>query len=215
MGIGKKTLSSVVKLVHFIWPANLLCRINAVMFEIITTWRSLKIRECRGQIGNNVQVTGGDYITIGKNTYISNFCILTAWCRYGYTDQTFKPRITIDEECSIGEYNHISSINEVKIGKGTLTGRWVTITDNSHGDYHNIENNISYLSKKPISRDMFSKGAVIIGENVWIGDKATILPGVTIGSGAIIGANSVVTKDVPTFSIACGNPAKIIKQFNI
>lgn len=53
---------------------------------------------------------------------------------------------------------------------------------------------------------------MIIGNNVWIGDKATILPNVSIGNGAIIAANSVVTKDVPEYCIVAGNPAKIIKQ---
>lgn len=59
-----------------------------------------------------------------------------------------------------------------------------------------------------------SKGPVIIGSNVWFGDKATILPNVTIGDGAVIAANSVVTKDVPAYSVVAGNPAKIIKQVN-
>ena len=58
---------------------------------------------------------------------------------------------------------------------------------------------------------MYSKGPVIIQDNVWIGEKATILPGVTIGEGAIIGANSVVTKDVPAKSLVVGCPAKIVK----
>jgi acetyltransferase-like isoleucine patch superfamily enzyme len=64
----------------------------------------------------------------------------------------------------------------------------------------------------PIKRSLFSKGPVIIGDNVWIGDKATILPGVSIGNGAVIAANAVVTKDVPAYSVAAGNPARIIKQ---
>lgn len=64
----------------------------------------------------------------------------------------------------------------------------------------------------PTQRPVYSKGPVIIGNNVWIGDKATILPNVSIGNGAIIAANSVVTKDVPEYCIVAGNPAKIIKQ---
>ena len=52
----------------------------------------------------------------------------------------------------------------------------------------------------------------MIGDNVWIGDKATVLPGVTIGDGAVIAANAVVTKDVPAFTVVAGNPARIIKQ---
>lgn len=52
----------------------------------------------------------------------------------------------------------------------------------------------------------------IIGDRVWIGDKATILPSVVIGDAAIIGANAVVTRNVPPRSVAVGNPAKVIKQ---
>ena len=61
---------------------------------------------------------------------------------------------------------------------------------------------------------MTSKGPVIIGDNVWIGDKATILGGVTIGESVIIAANSVVTKDVPPYSVVAGIPAKVIKKMN-
>ena len=64
----------------------------------------------------------------------------------------------------------------------------------------------------PTQRPVYSKGPVIIGNNVWIGDKATILPNVSIGNGAIIAANSVVTKDVPEYCIVAGNPAKIINR---
>ena len=86
----------------------------------------------------------------------------------------------------------------------------MTITDNSHGD-----TSIDIRSYPPISRPLVSKGKVVIGENVWIGDKATILPGVSIGDGAVIGANAVVTKDVPPYSVVVGNPAKIINKVKI
>ena len=64
----------------------------------------------------------------------------------------------------------------------------------------------------PTKRPITSKGPVVIGNNVWIGDKATILPGVTIGDGAVVAANAVVTKDVPSYSVVGGNPARIIKK---
>lgn len=59
---------------------------------------------------------------------------------------------------------------------------------------------------------MVSKGGVHIGKNVWIGDKATILPGVSIGEGTVVAANAVVTKDVPPFCVVGGNPARVIRQ---
>ncbi|MBL4677498.1 MAG: hypothetical protein JKY70_15040 [Mucilaginibacter sp.] len=55
---------------------------------------------------------------------------------------------------------------------------------------------------------------VIIEDNVWIGETVSVLPGVTIGKGSIIGASAVVTKNIPPYSIAVGNPAKVIKTYN-
>lgn len=57
-----------------------------------------------------------------------------------------------------------------------------------------------------------SKGDIIVGNDVWIGYDVTIMPGVKIGDGAIIGAKSVLTKDIPPYAVAAGNPARIIKQ---
>lgn len=56
------------------------------------------------------------------------------------------------------------------------------------------------------------KGNTVVGNDVWIGQNATILPGVTIGNGAIIGANSTVSKDIPAYAIAVGNPARVVKM---
>lgn len=91
-----------------------------------------------------------------------------------------------------------------------LTGRYVYISDNNHGktDYES-------LCQQPAERELDIKGPVIIGSNVWIGDKVTILSGVHIGEGSIIGANSVVTKNFPPYSIVGGGPAHIIKQVDI
>jgi acetyltransferase-like isoleucine patch superfamily enzyme len=82
----------------------------------------------------------------------------------------------------------------------------VTITDNSHGSSDEI-----YQGVPPVKRKLYTKGPVEIGNNVWIGDKATILPGVTIGDNCIVAANAVVTKSIPENSIVAGNPAKVIK----
>lgn len=119
------------------------------------------------------------------------------------------PLLEIEDNCCFGAYNNITCANKITISTGCLTGKWVTITDNSHGatDYQS-------LLQSPKKREITSKGTVVIGKNVWIGDKVTILPNVKIGEGAVIAANAVVTKDVPAFAVVGGNPARILKQNN-
>lgn len=165
------------------------------------------------RLGNNslficghITLLGENRIRIGDNTRIERGCVLTAWKQTADGGQ-HNPLIQIGCNCSIGEYNHITSTNNIKIGDNLLTGRWVTITDNSHGN-----TNFESLIESPIMRPVVSKGPVVIGNNVWIGDKATILPGVNIGDGVVVAANSVVTKDIPSYSVVGGNPAKIIKS---
>jgi acetyltransferase-like isoleucine patch superfamily enzyme len=165
------------------------------------------------QLGNQTIVINGDImirnaecIYVGDYTHIGNGCIITAW-KQTIDGSCHTPLISIGQNCSFGEYNHITSTNKIIIGDNLLTGRWITITDNSHGD-----TDYTTLSTNPLMRPVVSKGPVIIGNNVWIGDKATILPGVTIGDGAIVAANAVVTKDVPAYCVVGGIPAKILKQ---
>lgn len=154
------------------------------------------------------QLMGADHIVVGSHTVIGKGSWLTAWENHGQ-GEVFNPEIRIGDNVNIGAYCHITSTNKILIGNGVLTGKWVTITDNSHGDI-TFEN----LNLRPNNRIVTSKGSVVIGDNVWIGDKATILPGVVIGKGAVIGAGAVVTHDIPAFGVAVGNPAKVIKIVN-
>lgn len=176
------------------------------------TIRSLWIKSLFKSCGQNIRIEhlgllkGANYISIGGNTDIQKYTYLTAWDKCGHI--SFTPEITIGSDCHIGAFNHITCVNKIVIGDGFVSGMWVTITDNSHGDT-DIETLMMPVSKRPI----VSKGPVIIGKNVWIGDKATILPCVTIGDGVVIGANSVVTKDIPPYCVVCGNPARIIKKY--
>lgn len=147
------------------------------------------------------------YIRIGRGTVFGKAAVITAWDTF--CNQKYKPNITIGERCSFGDFIHITAIKGINIGDDVLTGRWVTITDNSHGD-----TDFDSLRIPPLQRSLISKGPVTINKRVWIGDKVTILPGVTIGEGSVIAANSVVTKDVPAYSIVAGNPARVIKQAN-
>lgn len=147
---------------------------------------------------------GTQYITIGKGTVFFKGATLTAW-NY-YESETFNPEIIIGRNCQFGEYAHITACNKILVGDNLLTGRYVYISDNAHGKGTIEEMNIS-----PVHRKLYSKGPVIIGNNVWIGDCAKILAGVKIGDGAIIGANAVVTHDVPEHTVVGGVPAKIIR----
>lgn len=150
-------------------------------------------------------------IFIGEGTSFGDWVYLTAWDSYDCIvdgknqKQKLDPELTIGKNCGFGAFNHITCTNKIAIGDWCLTGKWVTITDNSHG-----MTDQESLKVAPVKRPIYSKGPVIIGNNVWIGDKATILAGVTIGDGAVIAANAVVTKDVPAYCVAAGNPARII-----
>ena len=158
--------------------------------------------------GHFYQLVGGGNVFIGEPVWIGEGTCLAAWDSYG--QQTVTPRIDIHDNVIIGPFAHITAINRITIGKGVLTGKYITITDNSHGRYDSAD----YMTGQPAVRPLFSKGPVSIGENVWIGDKAVILPGVTIGNHAVVGANAVVSADVPPYAIVVGNPARIIKNFN-
>lgn len=159
-------------------------------------------------ISNNVDFQGTKIknIKIGNNTLIRKKSILGCW---DSCNNNYNPHIIIGNNCHIGEYTHITAINSIIIGDGVLTGRYVYISDNNHGN-----TDIDSLHLAPLERELCSKGPVIIEDNVWIGDKVAILSGVTIGKGSIIAANAVVTKDVPPYSIVGGIPAKIIKTYN-
>lgn len=147
---------------------------------------------------------GERYISVGEECYIGKDVQLTA--TDSFEGQVFSPEITIGDNCSIHDYAHVTAINRISIGNNVRTGKNVLITDNAHG-----ASDPTLLETAPNYRPLYSKGAVVIEDNVWIGAKSSIMPGVTIGRGAIIGAGSVVTKDIPPYALAAGNPAKVIK----
>lgn len=152
-----------------------------------------------------LMLVGARNIHVGNNVYIGSRVQLTAWEKIG--DSLYCPEIILGDNVSIGDESQVTAINKIIIGNGVLTGKKVLITDNAHGQFNDVD-----ICKQPLDRVMFSKGPVVIKDNVWIGEKATILAGVTVGTGCVIGANSVVTKDIPDFCMVAGTPAKIIKR---
>ena len=149
-------------------------------------------------------IVNPQYIYIGDNSDVAGYVTLEA---HPLPPDFLRPSLRIGNNVSIGEYCHITCCSNIIIEDGVLFGRFILITDNAHG-----ASDIKEIAIQPIKRELVSKGDVFVGRNVWIGDKSTILPGVTIGEGCIIAANSVVTKDVPPFSVVAGNPAAIVKK---
>lgn len=112
----------------------------------------------------------------------------------------------------INDSVHIGAIEKVVIGDNVLIASRVFISDHNHGCYQ-VQDDLSSPEIPPADRPLSSR-PVNIGNNVWLGEQVCILPGVTIGDGAIVGANSVVTRDIPPNSIAAGNPARVIRLFD-
>ena len=133
-------------------------------------------------------------------------------CRIEAYPQENDKTLFIGKNFQMNDYVHITAAKSVKIGNNVLMASKIYISDCSHGSYAGNEHD-SHPDTAPDQRPLFSK-PVVIEDNVWLGEFVSVLPGVTIGKGTIVGANSVVSKSLPPYVIAVGSPAKPIKQFN-
>jgi len=153
------------------------------------------------------------FVTKKEQLIIGDNCDL-AGCRiYAVSNG----RVIIGNNTTIRYNTKISAVNEVNIGSHVIISNNVNIYDhNSHPTspkkrWEMCDNGFYGDAWSP--RHSSSK-KVIIEDGVWIGEKSTILKGITIGRGSIVASNSVVSKDVPCFSIVAGNPAKVVKKLN-
>jgi acetyltransferase-like isoleucine patch superfamily enzyme len=144
------------------------------------------------------------YISIGDDVLIGPGVALSAGMVPGQ-ECLVTPVVTIGDRCLIGRGSGIVGHFSISIGNDVWTGHHVYITDQNHG-YEDIT--------IPISKQSQPERAVSIGDGSWLGHGSVVLPGVTIGRHVVIGANSVVTKDIPDFSVAVGVPAKVIRRFD-
>lgn len=158
-------------------------------------------------VGLYLSIRNPEYMTIGNGLSVGDYCNMQTWPEYRGVPTGMSPNLIIGNEVSFMDHCHISCMNKINVGDGCLFGDNVFITDNFHG-----KNFLNELNVPPINRHLFSKGGVIIGRNVWVGRNVCIMPGVKIGDGAIIAANAVVTKDIPSNTVAGGVPAKIVKR---
>ncbi len=135
---------------------------------------------------------------IGPNSLLS---VVTDHLGAHYT-----PTLRIGDDCSIGQNFVVGCIDEVTIGDRVLISSNAFIGDTIHG-YREIDRAI-------IDQPLEKRGAVRVEDGAFIGINAIVLPGVTIGRNAVVGAGAVVTHDVPAFSVVAGNPASIIRRYD-
>jgi acetyltransferase-like isoleucine patch superfamily enzyme len=138
---------------------------------------------------------------IGQGFTTGQYCRLEA----GRTNSK-KKSLTIGRFVQINDRCHIAALKSIEIEDNVLIASNVFITDHDHGD-----TSFESLELMPAKRKTIYS-PVKIGKNVWIGQNAIVLKGVTIGESSIIAAGSVVTCNIPPFCVAGGVPAKILKQ---
>lgn len=161
---------------------------------------SLKNESGNFMICNPLRIDGARFILIENNVFIRDMAWLAA-------DKQFSsdPSLQIGEGTYIGDFAHIYATGKIVIENDVLIANNVYIADNTHS-YEDINLSIKEQTIKPLP-------PVRIGSGSWIGEKVSII-GASVGKHCVIGANSVVTKDIPDYSIAVGTPAKVIKSYN-
>jgi acetyltransferase-like isoleucine patch superfamily enzyme len=139
---------------------------------------------------NNKGITLKDEVFIGRNSILS--------CKGG--------DIFLDDRVNIGFNCEIFSSNSVRLGKDILVAAYTYIVG---GGNYKLENKDIPINQQP---DFEGKGGITFEDNIWVGSHCVILDGVNVGSGSVIAAGAVVSKDVPQMSIVGGVPAKIISN---
>lgn len=167
----------------------------------------LALAESRGPIetGPGLVMRGRQHVhclgrlTMGRRNRIE------AYARHG--GRTYTPHIVFGHNVSMEDDCHIAAVNRVEIHDNVLLASKVYISDHSHGT-----TSFADLQIPPNQRPVLSPGSVVIEADVWIGEGAAVLPGVRIGRGAVVGANAVVTRDVPSYCTVGGAPARILRR---
>ena len=208
MRIVNKIIALFSELSCIFCPPKMLVHLNHLYNKLYTE----RMKKVFASVGDNAYIMSNIYVRGGQKIIIGN----SFYCYWGVRIETyschngmkFNPQIIIGNNVSINPDCHIGAINRIEIHDGVLMASRVFITDHFHGKINREE-----LLVSPQKRILFAKGTVIIKKNAWLGEGVAVMPGVTIGENSVIGANAVVTKDIPDNSIAVGIPAMVIKQF--
>ncbi len=210
----EKKITITKKLLRFISEQGILNLLSLIFdkgrnfFNVKFKYRGLTLKN--GYVGPRSIIRGMKFIKIGRNFYSKDMLWLDAVSYY--LNFNFSPYIEIGDNVSFSRNVHIGATGKIKIGNGVMIGSNVLISDHQHGYYEGSEQSAPTLmpSKRPLS----SGNSIVIEDNSWIGDGVTILPGVKVGEGSIVGANSVVSRSLPPYTINVGCPAVSIKAYN-
>jgi acetyltransferase-like isoleucine patch superfamily enzyme len=142
------------------------------------------------------QIEGAGRISIGSDVFVGPGSWLLALGADG--------RLVIGDGTAMSGYCVLSAARELRVGRDVLFGRNVHVSDHRHGT---AMNGVA-IRQQPLEDER----PVLIGDACWLGQNVVVLPGVTIGAGAIVGANSVVRDDVPPGRIAVGAPARVVRE---
>ncbi len=147
-----------------------------------------------------MKIQGAKYISIEDNVLLNDHAWLLALPIDSHT-----PEMRIGEDTYVGHFAHFVAVRHVEIGRNVIIADKVYISDNSHG--------WEDISTPVLHQPVQYKADAIIGDDTWLGENVCIV-GARVGKHCVIGANSVVLKDIPDYCVAGGIPAKIIKRFD-
>ncbi|WP_172136140.1 DapH/DapD/GlmU-related protein [Adlercreutzia sp. ZJ473] len=154
-------------------------------------------------IGKDFSCRRPKYVAFGKNISLGKRCRLYCYDRHG--GESLSPSLTIGDNTMFGDDCRFLVADDCCIGNNVLAASYILITTENHG---------MYCCDEGYSQQPLITAPVAIEDNCWIGENVVVLPGVRIGYNSIIGAGSVVNKDIPPCSIAVGNPVRVIKRWD-
>lgn len=141
--------------------------------------------------GVKLQCVDGGYLAFGSHSYVSS----------GVQMIVKRGKLVVGDRAFLGVGSVLVARHGIQIGNDALIGEYVSIRDQDHA-----------LDRDDRARGGFTSSPIVIGDNVWLGAKVTVIQGVTIGNNVVVGANSVVTHDLPDNCVAVGAPARVVRH---